>query len=139
MEETGIVIEGGRGVARVRIERSPSCAGCRLCVSAGDGPHMIARAVDPHGTAPGDRVRISTRTAAPLAAALVLFGIPLLLLFAGYAAGAAAARAAGLPPQGLGVAGAALCFAASFLLIAVVNRRLPGRGRSVIVEVLGPA
>jgi positive regulator of sigma E activity len=102
---------------------------------------MMTEAVDRLGVSPGDVVRIATRAASPLTASLILFGLPLLLLFGGYAAGSVAARAAGVPSlaQGLGIGGAALLLAASFLLVALVNGRMPGGrlGRSVIVEVLG--
>ncbi len=102
---------------------------------------MTAEVVDRLGASPGDRVLISTQAAAPLTASLLLFGLPLLLLFTGYAAGSVAARAAGLPAlaQGFGIGGGVLFFAGSFLLVGLVSARMPGGrlGRPVIVEVLG--
>jgi positive regulator of sigma E activity len=138
MDEKGIVVERGRGTARVRIRPSPSCEGCGICRFS---PDMMTEAIDMLGVSPGDVVRIVTRAVAPLTASLVLFGLPLLLLFGGYAAGSALARAAGASSlaQGAGIGGAALFLCLSFLLMSVVNGRMPGGrlGRSVIVEVIG--
>ncbi len=140
MDERGIVVEGGRGTALVRIERTQSCESCSTCLFPRDR-EMTTEAIDGVGASPGDVVRISTEAVAPLTASLILFGLPLALLFAGYAAGSVVARAAGLPSlaQGLGIAGAALFLALSFLLVSLVNRTLTrGRqGRHVIVEIIG--
>ncbi len=140
MDERGIVVERGRGTARVRIERTPSCEGCITCLFPRDR-EMTTDAIDRLGVSPGDIVRVSTQDVTPLTASLVLFGLPLGLLFAGYAVGSVVARAAGAPflAQGFGIGGAALFLAGSFLLISIVNGKLTGgrHGRSVIVEVLG--
>ena len=140
MEEKGIVIESAQGRAQVRIERSESCEGCHGCLYKDDGKFMVADVVDRVGAAPGDLVRIETEGASPVKASLLLFGVPLLLLFAGYAVGAALASALGFPQasQGIGIAGAAVFFTGSFGVLTLVNRRQAAgpAPRSVIVEVL---
>lgn len=141
MQEKGIVIQSAGGRAEVRIEqRSASCEGCHGCLAEDRGCFTVAEVVDPVGTAPGDRVRIETEGPSPVAASLLVFGVPLALLFAGYAAGAALAPALGVPQasQGIGIAGAAILFAASFGVLALASRRRAARSavRSVIVEVL---
>jgi len=92
------------------------------------------------GTAPGDRVRIETEAASPMSASLLVFGVPLVLLFAGYAAGAALAPVLGAPQasQGIGIAGAAILFIASFGVLSLVSRRRAAgsTAQSAIVEVL---
>ena len=140
MQEHGIVIESAGGRAQVRIERTESCEGCHGCLYQESGHFMVADVVDRIGAAPGDRVRIETEAPSPMKASLLVFGIPLVLLFIGYAAGAALAPAIGAPQasQGIGIAGAALLFAASFLVLSLVSRRRAAgsTGQSVIVEVL---
>jgi positive regulator of sigma E activity len=140
MQEKGIVIESAGGRAQVRIERTESCEGCHGCLYQDSGHFMVADVVDRVGTAPGDLVRIETAAASPASASLLLFGVPLVMLFAGYAAGAALAPVVGAPQasQGIGIAGAALLFAASFGVLSLVSRRRAAgsAGQSVIVEVL---
>ncbi len=143
MQEKGVVIESTGGKAKVRIERTESCEGCHGCLYKEDGHFMVADVVDRVGTAPGDLVRIETSTPSPVSASLLVFGVPLVLLFAGYGAGAALAPAVGAPQasQGIGIAGAALFFAASFGVLSLVSRRRAklSAGESVIVEVLDRA
>lgn len=132
MEERGIVIDCAGGMARVRIERSEACQGCTLCALSETGDHMIARAVDRLGVSPGDRVRIETRGLPPLAAAILLFLVPLAFLFGGYGIGALMASALGFPraAQPAGAALAVIFSLGSFGLLSVLN----GRAASVIVE-----
>jgi sigma-E factor negative regulatory protein RseC len=140
VQEKGIVIQSTGGRAQVRIDRTESCEGCHGCLYQADGHFMVADAVDRVGAEQGDRVRIETEGPSPVSASLLVFGVPLALLFAGYAAGAALAPAVGAPQasQGIGIAGAAVMFAASFGVLWLVSRRRAARsaGRSVIVEVL---
>jgi positive regulator of sigma E activity len=140
MQEKGIVIKSAGGRAQVRIERTESCEGCHGCLYESEGHFMVADVVDRLGTSPGDVVRIETAVPSPAAASLFVFGIPLVLLFAGYAAGAALAPVVGAPQasQGIGIAGAALLFAASFGVMSLVSRRraAASAAQSVIVEVL---
>jgi positive regulator of sigma E activity len=140
MQEKGVVIESAMGRAQVRIERTESCEGCHGCLHQDSGHFMVANVIDRVGSAPGDLVRIETAAPSPAAASLLVFGVPLVLLFAGYAAGAALAPVVGAPQasQGIGIAGAALLFAASFGVLSLVSRRRSAgsAAQSVIVEVL---
>ena len=140
MQEKGVVIESAGGRAQVRIERTESCEGCHGCLYQDSGHFMVADVIDRVGSAPGDLVRIETAAPSPAAASLLVFGVPLVLLFAGYAAGAALAPVVGAPQasQGIGIAGAALLFAASFGVLSLVSRRRAAgsAAQSVIVEVL---
>jgi sigma-E factor negative regulatory protein RseC len=140
MQEQGIVIQSTSGRAQVRIERTESCEGCHGCLYQDSGHFMVADVVDRVGTSPGDRVRLETEAASPVKASLLLFGVPLVALFAGYAVGAALAPVLGVPQasQGIGIAGAAIFFAASFGVLSLVSRRRAAgsSGQSAIVEVL---
>lgn len=75
-EERGTVIDCSGGKARVRVERSEACQGCAACTLSDAGTFMICEAVDRLGVAPGDHVRIQTRGAGSLSAALLLFLVP---------------------------------------------------------------
>lgn len=140
MQEHGIVIRSAAGRAQVRIERTESCEGCHGCLFQDDGHFMVADVLDRVGTSPGDRVRLETEAPSPVKASLLLFGLPLVLLFAGYAAGAALAPVLGAPQasQGFGIAGAAILFGASFGVLWLVSRRrgTAAAAPSAIVEVL---
>jgi len=145
MEERGIVLDRSSGMAHVRIERSESCEGCHGCLYSDTGKYMIAEVVDKVGVSPGDLVRIETEGGSPLKASLLLFGFPLVMIFAGYAAGSALAPVLGFSTgapggsQGAGMIGAGIFFLASFGLLYLFTRRKSGgkEDRSIIVEVLG--
>jgi len=141
MEERGVVIESSPGKAQVRIERSESCEGCHGCLYSETGKYMVAEVVDRIGVSIGDVVKIATEGATPLKAAALLFVFPLVMLFAGYAAGAALAPVIGLPSaaQGVGIAAAAVFFFGSFGLLALYTRRQSAgkTEQSVVVEILG--
>ncbi len=140
MEERGIVIQSGQGRARVRIQRSQNCEGCHGCLYQDAGDFVEAEVTDRLGVGPGDHVCIETEGVNPVKASLLLFGVPLVLLFAGYAVGALLAPLVGLAGarEGLGIGGAALFFAASFAILLPISRRQSGTmvTRSEIVEVL---
>jgi len=140
MEERGVVIGKGPGTAQVRIERSESCEGCHGCLYSETGKYMVAEAVDRIGVSPGDLVRLDTEGASPLKAAFLLFVIPLVMLFAGYAAGSVAAPLVGLASasQGFGIGAAALFFFGTFGVLYAFTRARRGAAadRSIIVEIL---
>ena len=141
MEEKGIVVSRDGVMAKVRIERSESCEGCHGCLMSDSAKYMLAEVENRAGASLGDEVRISTAGATPLKATLLLFGIPLVLLFAGYAAGSALAGTLGraASAEAFGIGGAALSFAGSFGLIALINKGIAGKkaDSSAIVEILG--
>ena len=141
MEEKGIVVAKEAGLARVRIERSESCEGCHGCLMSDTGKYMIADVIDRLGASPGDKVLIRTEGTTSLRATLLLFGLPLVLVFVGYAVGSALAGvfSSASAGQAFGIGGAALFFFGSFGLIALINKALSGGKpeRSAIVEILG--
>ena len=139
MQEKGIVIEtAGARWAQVRIDRTEACEGCHGCLYQADGHFMVADVVDRVGAEPGDHVRMETMGPSPVSASLLVFGVPLALLFAGYVAGGA--RAGG--GSAAGVAGHR--HRGSRDHVRGVVRRAVARepwlaqsaGQSVIVEVL---
>lgn len=86
------------GTADVIHVRQSACSGdCHKCSGCGAAQETILlSAKNPVGAQPGDLVVVASETGPVLRAAAVLYGLPLVLFFAGYAAGAALWRAGGI-------------------------------------------
>ena len=97
------------GKAEIFIVRESACSGdCHKCSGCGAAKESILLTVDnPIGAITGDFVKIQSETGPVLKAAVVLYMLPLLLFFGGYALGAAIGWQPGLMGGigfGLGVA-----------------------------------
>jgi sigma-E factor negative regulatory protein RseC len=106
------------GTALVVHLRESACSGdCHKCSGCGAAKEAILfKADNPIGAKTGDLVNIRSETGPVLKAAAVLYMLPLVLFFAGYALGAA-----------LGSSGAlwgGLAFALSIILIVVYDRHM---------------
>lgn len=112
------------GTARVVLHRQSACSGdCHKCAGCGAvGQTMVLTAHNPIGAAEGDRVIIRSDTAPVLKGAMVLYILPLLLFFAGYALGSI---------WGLGTWVGALAFALAIAGVVVYDRRVSAREKSV--------
>jgi len=101
---------------------------------------MIAEAQDPLGVSVEDEIRIRpVKAVGSPKAALLLFGVPILLLFAGYAAGQAAALAWGLDSskEAPGAVGGILAMALGFVgLYLISHRRRGGIGVFIVAEIV---
>ena len=106
------------GTATVFVIRESACSGdCHKCSGCGAAKETIVlTAVNPIGAARGDLVKVESETAPVLKAAAVLYMLPLVLFFAGYALAAALGISGGL--------GGGLAFAASIALIVMYDRRM---------------
>ena len=112
-------------VAQVIVIRESACSGdCHKCSGCGAAQEaIIFEARNPIGAKTGDLVTISSETGPVLKAAAVLYMLPLVLFFAGYALGAA-----------LGVSGGlcgCLAFVLSVALIVVYERRMAKRDNTI--------
>ena len=78
------------GMAQVVLIRESACSGdCHKCSGCGAAKEtLVFEACDPIGVQPGDVVVVESDTGPVLKAATVLYVLPLLLFFAGYALGA---------------------------------------------------
>ena len=78
------------GVVRLAVRRDTACghdcANCGGCAAAG-GQVLRVLARDPLGTAPGDKVVVESGTGQVLAAAALVYLLPLLTLILGWAVG----------------------------------------------------
>ena len=113
------------GTAQVVCIRESACSGdCHKCSGCGAAKETILLTADnPIGARAGDLVNVRSETGPVLKAAAVLYMMPLVLFFAGYAAGAA-----------LGLSGAlfgVLAFALSIVLIVVYDRRMAKQDKTI--------
>lgn len=106
------------GTAQVLVVRESACSGdCHKCSGCGAAKETIVfTASNPIGAHPGQLVTVTSQTGPVLKAAMVLYMLPLVLFFGGYALGAAVGISGGL-------AGAA-AFALSIGIIVLYDRRL---------------
>lgn len=113
------------GTARVICIRESACSGdCHKCSGCGAAKEAILLTADnPIGADMGDLVILSSETAPVLKAAAVLYMMPLVLFFAGYALAAA-----------LKISGAVcgcLAFVLSIVLIVLYDRRMAQKDKTI--------
>ena len=106
------------GTATVIHIRESACSGdCHKCSGCGAAKEAIVlEAANPIGAKPGDLVHVEAASGPVLKAALVMYMLPMVLFFAGYAVGAA------LWQQGALVG--CLAFLGSIGLAVVYDRRV---------------
>lgn len=135
IEAPAEVVRVAEGRAWVRIsERQAGCGrcdepgGCRSfrIADAFGLPKEVFALPDPFGLQPGDRVRVAVPHGAPLRAALLSYGLGVVLLLAGATLGSAFGSPAEADPGGdLGAALGAVCG----LVLAVSINRILARSR----------
>ena len=113
------------GTATVIRIRESACSGdCHKCAGCGAQQQaMLFRAVNAIGAAPGDLVTVSSASGPVLAGAAVLYMMPLVLFFTGYALAAV-----------LNLSGAlfgCLAFVLSIILIVVYDRRMAKKDNTI--------
>lgn len=113
------------GTAQVIVIRESACSGdCHKCSGCGAAKEAIVfEAQNPIGAKTGDLVNVRSDTSPVLKAAAVMYVLPLVLFFLGYAAGAA-----------VGISGAlvgGLAFVLSVALIVVYDRRMAKKDNTI--------
>ncbi|MBQ6720247.1 MAG: SoxR reducing system RseC family protein [Oscillospiraceae bacterium] len=113
------------GTAQVICIRESACSGdCHKCSGCGAAKEAILLTADnPIGAGTGDLVTLRSETAPVLKAAAVLYMMPLVLFFAGYALAAA-----------LHISGAlcgSLAFVLSIVLIVLYDRRMAKKDKTI--------
>ena len=113
------------GTATVLCVRESACSGdCHKCSGCGAAKESIfLRADNPIGAKVGDLVKVQSASGPVLKAAAVLYMLPLVLFFGGYALGAALGLSGGLF--------GALAFALSIWLIVVYDRRMQKKDNTI--------
>ena len=115
----------GNGTAQVVCVRESACSGdCHKCSGCGAAKETILlTAENPIGAGVGDLVNVRSETGPVLKAAAVLYMMPLVLFFAGYAMGAA-----------LNISGAitgGLAFVLSVVLIVLYDRQMAKKDKTI--------
>ena len=117
-----IASDGRATVIRVRESAcSGDCHKCSGCGAVGETLELTAK--NPIGAIPGDMVLIESETGPVLAAAAVLYVLPLLLFFLGYLVGHVL--------WGLGGLIGCLAFALSIVFCVVYDRRVAAKRKTV--------
>lgn len=113
------------GTAQVICIRESACSGdCHKCSGCGAAKEAILVTADnPIGARAGDLVNVRSETAPVLKAAMVLYMLPLVLFFAGYAIGAAVGFS--------GAAAGCLAFLLSIVLIVLYDRRMAKQNKTI--------
>lgn len=104
------------GTAQVICIRESACSGdCHKCSGCGAAKETIFLTADnPIGAQAGDLVKLRSDTGPVLKAALIMYMMPLVLFFAGYAIGAALNQS--------GVLFGSIAFACSIIFIVLYDR-----------------
>ena len=113
------------GTATVLCIRESACSGdCHKCSGCGAAKESILLQADnPIGARVGDLVKVESATGPVLKAAAVLYMLPLVLFFIGYALGDAIGLSGGLF--------GGLAFALSIWLIVVYDRRMQRKDKTI--------
>lgn len=113
------------GTATVLIIRESACSGdCHKCSGCGAAKEAILlTAENPIGAQRGDLVKVESETAPVLKAAAVLYMLPLVLFFVGYAVAAALNISGGI--------GGGLAFAISIAIIVIYDRRMQKKDKTI--------
>ena len=113
------------GTAQVICIRESACSGdCHKCSGCGAARETILLTADnPIGAKPGDLVNLRSETGPVLKAAAVLYVLPLVLFFAGYALGAGLNRS--------GALWGCLAFALSIVFIIIYDRRMAKKDNTI--------
>ena len=112
------------GKAQVMVIRESACSGdCHKCSGCGAVQEtLLFEAENPVGDKPGDLVVIRSDSGPVLRSAAVLYMLPLVLFFLGYALGAR---------WGIGALLGCLAFAASIALVVVYDRKVQAKIHTV--------
>ena len=112
------------GTARVVVHRQSACSGdCHKCTGCGAvGQTLVLTAHNPIGASEGDWVIIRSPSAPVMKGALMLYILPLVLFFAGYALGAV---------WGLGAWIGGLAFLLGMAGVVVYDRRVSAKEKCV--------
>ena len=113
------------GTAQVLCIRESACSGdCHKCSGCGAARESILLTVEnPIGASAGDLVMLRSETAPVLKAAAVLYMMPLVLFFAGYALAAVLNLSGGLC--------GGLAFVLSIILIVLYDRRMAKKENTI--------
>ena len=88
MTQNGVVTKLlDKGMAEVAVERATACHHCSGCGECIYGKQIVVQAENAIFAKPGERVVLESHTATIMKATLLIYMVPVILLFLGYAVG----------------------------------------------------
>ncbi len=87
MQEIGLVVRTDGQLADVRMRQQSACAKCGKCELAHETKELTVSAVNQVGASAGQTVRMEMTHRDVVSAGLIVYGLPLLMLFLGVALG----------------------------------------------------
>ena len=136
MRQTGYVVADAGGFARVAIGEHLECRKCGACLATVGKKRREIKAENGIGAGVGDKVEVETAPGFMVAAAFLLYILPIVAGAAGALIGYTLLPAAGLGEKTGAVITAAVLLAGSVLLLRLVERVYFSRHLPNIVNVL---
>jgi sigma-E factor negative regulatory protein RseC len=121
MRERGTVVEMSGAMVKVSIPRHASCESCGGCGMGGKN-ELTLLVANPIGAKVGDLVLLELPAAKLYQAALLVYTLPLVMLFFGYWVGQAIGRRLGISAQQSEFLGIVTCFGSVALTYLGIHR-----------------
>jgi len=138
VKETGCVVSVKDDAAVVAMPRSKECESCGACLVAGEGKEVVLLARNDANAETGDMVEVEIAHGRVVAAAFIVYVIPLILTIVGFLVGSAMVE--GDPNSRLPIVLAVVFLVASFAGVWLYDVRLrrTERREAVVTRVLSP-
>ncbi len=136
MREIGCVISVKDDAAIVAMPTSKECERCGACIIAGEGKQVLLLAKNTAGASEGDTVEVEIAPGKVIAAAFIIYVIPILLTIVGFLIGSA--MAGGDPDSNIPIVVAIAFLVASFVAVWLYDMRLRRveRRQAIVTRVL---
>lgn len=128
MDEKAVVVGLEGDFAKIEVVRSKSCGSCNACTSSGGGK-MIGTAKNGLNAKVGDLVRVEMADGSFLGAAVVVYMLPLGMLFLGYIIFSWLAKFINAPKEAAGVVGALVMLILAYVLVMFYDRSAKAKGK----------
>lgn len=122
MKETGCVVTVKDDAAIVAMPTSKECESCGACLVAGEGKEVLLLAKNGVGAVEGDAVEVEIAAGKVIAAAFIIYVIPILLTIVGFLVGNAVAG--GDPDSNVPIIFAVAFLVASFVAVWSYDMKL---------------
>ena len=122
MSEKGVVVRVNGDHAVVEMEASKACEACGACRYSREG-RMVATVRNQLNANVGDSVDIEIEPKVVIGAALVVYMLPLVMFFLGYAIGIVVGRLLNNQSEIVGIMGGLIFLAFSYLAMRKIDKR----------------
>lgn len=122
MSETGVVVEIDGDQAIIEMEASKDCEACGACRYTKAG-RMLAPVTNSLNAGIGDIVKIEIEPQTVLVAAFLVYILPIVFFFLGYAIGLSIGRFAGFSAERAGIGGGIVFLVLSYMLVKKVDKQ----------------